>query len=469
MHQGLLFTREFLRHGIADTPAWEALTEDAVAGFRARVLELFQVFPVNGAPNEAQTEADLIFKILEALDWAHYLPQQSASARRRTDVPDALLFAVAEDKARANAERGEAARYRHGIVIVENKAWRLPLDRASRGRDMDDGVPSTQILRYLSVAEVQSNRRIQWGILTNGQHWRLYYQLARSRAEEFLELDLPAVLGVEGFDGGLFALTPDEQDHWLRVFILLFRRQAFVDRNDDGHTFHQIALNRGRWWEEKVAKDLSHPVFTEIFPSLIRGIVANDPDAPPGEPDSSYLDQVKQAALILLYRLLFVLYAEDRNLLPVDSQHYRNYSLRFSVREPVAELFDQRLEPSTTAARFYGHVKDLFRAIGKGDAALRLPPYNGGLFDPERAALLERVNLPDSVFGPIIDKLSRQNLGLFKRRINFRDLSVQQLGSIMSAYWSSSRSARMAASTSVSIPLPARTAAASTRRKNWSA
>ena len=109
MHQGLLFTREFLRHGIAETAASNALTDVDVASFRARALEIFHEFPIHGSPNEAQTETDLIFKILEALDWAHYLPQQSASARRRTDIPDALLFAGAEDKARANAERNEAA------------------------------------------------------------------------------------------------------------------------------------------------------------------------------------------------------------------------------------------------------------------------------------------------------------------------------------------------------------------------
>jgi hypothetical protein len=38
--------------------------------------------------------------------------------------------------------------------------------------------------------------------------------------------------------------------------------------------------------------------------------------------------------------------------------------------------------------------------------------------------------LPDSVFAPVVDKLSRLDLGLFKRRINYRDLSVRQLGSI---------------------------------------
>ena len=55
-----------------------------------------------------------------------------------------------------------------------------------------------------------------------------------------------------------------------------------------------------------------------------------------------------------------------------------------------------------------------------------MPPYNGGLFDPKAAPLLDRVELPDAAFAPLLDALSRHG----GRRINYRDLSVQQLGSI---------------------------------------
>ena len=54
------------------------------------------------------------------------------------------------------------------------------------------------------------------------------------------------------------------------------------------------------------------------------------------------------------------------------------------------------------------------------------PPYNGGLFDPEAAPLLQQIELPDAAFAPLLDALSRHG----GRRINYRDLSVQQLGSI---------------------------------------
>lgn len=83
-------------------------------------------------------------------------------------------------------------------------------------------MPSTQILRYLSRAEALSDRRIQFGMLTNGRIWRLYYQGAKSRSEEFFELDLPSLLPLP------LAPASAEQDHWLRVFLLLFGRASFA-------------------------------------------------------------------------------------------------------------------------------------------------------------------------------------------------------------------------------------------------
>src|SRR5687768_16148469 len=65
---------------------------------------------------------------------------------------------------------------------------------------------------------------------------------------------------------------------------------------------------------------------TMFFPNLVQAIAFAD--SKPGMAlDDAYLDDVRKGALILLYRLLFVLYAEDRNLLPDESGPYADYSL----------------------------------------------------------------------------------------------------------------------------------------------
>ena len=142
--------------------------------------------------NEAQTEQAVIYKVLLALGWGDdTMPQVNLSGKRREDMPDLLLFANASAKATALPLKDDQ-RYRHGLAILEAKRWPRPADRGDQSEAFDPDTPSTQMLRYLSRAETVSDMAIQWGLLTNGAVWRLYWQCARSRSEEFFEIDLAA-------------------------------------------------------------------------------------------------------------------------------------------------------------------------------------------------------------------------------------------------------------------------------------
>ena len=68
--------------------------------------------------------------------------------------------------------------------------------------------------------------------------------------------------------------------------------------------------------------------------------------------------------------------------------------------------------------------------IDRGDASVGLPPYNGGLFDAERMPLLAAVRLRNDDIAEVIDSLCFLRGPGDRYYINFRDLSVQQLGSI---------------------------------------
>lgn len=426
--QGSLFTRDFLLEGIAGTLAWVAVSDVDIDAFHTALKDIFAAFPIDTKPNESVTEDDLIFPVLDLLGWNHRLTQQSATRKGREDVPDVLLFADSDTKAIANRERKADARYRHGLAIVENKAWSVPLDRGPPDLFNQDA-PSTQMLRYLTRVEIASDRRIQWGILTNGRYWRLYFQGARSRAEEFLELDLPLLLGIRDIQAELFSPPADKHAHLLKVFLLMFRRAAFLPQPDDAHTFHQIALDISREWEARVSQDLSDVVFDTLYPALTRALHQADPAAP-RTIDAAYLDHLRRSALTLLYRLLFVLYAEDRNLLPAHDPRYDGYSLT-QLRKDIRDRVDRRDHFSARATDIYGRLKTVFRLIDAGDPSLGLPPYNGGLFDRSAHALLERADLPDQAIAPIIDALSRRTESDGHRKwINYRDLSVQHLGSI---------------------------------------
>jgi len=419
--QGSLFSNDFVCESITRLPDWSGFEDEAARALARDLKKLFENFPTGAAPNESQTEDDLIWPVLARLGWTQILRQQNLTLRGRDDVPDGLLFESEAAKAKANGFPEEWKRYEFGLAIVESKRWARPLDRQS-GKRGEETAPSTQMLRYLRRVDDVTGGKLRWGILTNGGRWRLYHQGARSVSEQFFEIDLPAVLGAAGQEGGRFALDDENRLHWLKVFALMFRREAFVETPKERRTFHRRALDEGRFYEERVAGNLSNLVFGFVFPTLAEAIAAAAPAAP--------LPEVRDAALVLLYRLLFILYAEDRGLLPVSDHRYDAYGLRRRVRGDVGRRMDLADTFSETAARYWSVLEDLCRAIDTGDKSIGLPPYNGGLFDPRKTPLLTEVRLGDSVMARIIDTLSFEKTPEGRKYINYRDLSVQQLGSI---------------------------------------
>ncbi len=417
--QGSLFSEGFLQEAITELSDWNDLSEPILDDLEAVLRSRFDRFPTDLTPNESQTEEDLIWPVLARLGWTAHLRQQNLSPVGRQDVPDGLLFADGAAKDRANRFAEEWKRYGLGLAVVESKRWLRPLDRRS-GRRGEESAPSTQMLRYLRRIDDVTTGKVRWGILTNGSSWRLYWSGARSVSEQFFEIDLAAVLGLP--TAGDESLRADTRRHWLKVFALVFRREAFLPDAADERTFHERAIAEAHYHRERVASSLSAVVFERVFPDLVRAIAEADPDSP--------LDEVRDAGLVVLYRLLFVLYAEDRDLLPVRDSRYDDYALRERVRVDVGRRKDEGDVFSVAAARYWSAFDDLCRAIDSGDASIGLPPYNGGLFDRDGASLLSRVRLGDAVMADVIDALSFERTPLGRRYINYRDLGVQQLGSI---------------------------------------
>ena len=238
-----------------------ALDDAAVADVRSQFDKLLLAFARLKNPNEAETEKELIWPLLEALGWTDMSVQQNLPLKARDDVPDALLFGSAEAKANA-APFAPWQRFQHGLCIVEAKRWNRLLDR-EEPRKGKEGVPSTQMLRYLRRVDDVTNGGLRWGILTNGRHWQLYFRGALSIAEDFLEIDLGKICGLKGCEPDLLDKRPEvfsSDDAWhahiFKLFILLFGRAAFLP-DHRGESFLHLALHEGRQWEARVTRRTS--------------------------------------------------------------------------------------------------------------------------------------------------------------------------------------------------------------------
>ncbi len=415
---GLLFTQDYLAEGIAATEPYQNAD---LAAVRASFADILAEFPHASGPNEATTEKDFVWPVLQLLGWDDFLTQQNLSASGRVDVPDGLLFIDGAAKASANQHQDEWRRYEFGAAVVESKRWGRALDRAEGRTGADKQTPSTQLLRYLRRIDDLTNGALRWGILTNGAKWRLYFSGARSTIDDYLELDLARILALEP-DPEDSEIAAASRDHWLAVFVALFSKRAFERTSADAPSFHDIARREAAYYEERVAKNLSEKVFGTLYPELGSAVAAAAPADTP-------LDEIRQATLILLYRLLFILYAEDRELLPVRERRFDDYAFRVA-RLDVKARKDTNDQFSDVARQYWTRFADLSRMIDRGDRSVGLPPYNGGLFNAETTPLLTQIALSDAVMAKAIDILSFEEEDGRRRYINYRDLSVQQLGSI---------------------------------------
>ncbi len=169
---GQLFTHYFLTEGIQATSDWRNLISqsDTFDSFRDGIRQSYEDLSHAQDPNEAQTEQDLIRPVLDLLGWTDYLPQQATTGHE--DIPDHLLFLDAASKERAAATSNAKDRFRYAAVVEESKRLDVPLDAHDKDGTTGTGTPHGQILRYLSTAEIESDGRIRWGILTNGRVWR---------------------------------------------------------------------------------------------------------------------------------------------------------------------------------------------------------------------------------------------------------------------------------------------------------
>ena len=212
-------------------------------------------------------------------------------------------------------------------------------------------------------------------------------------------------------------------------------------------------LEDSRKYQNEVSERLSEQVMHALY-ELLRGLQAahdasggellREPLSPEGDRNDIY-----RGLLSVILRLVFLLYAEERGVLPENETFVRHYSLA-GLYQRLRE--DAALHPDTMDQRFgaWAQLLVLFRLVHDGargyrtGGAVSLPERRGALFDPDRFPFLEgrragagagarqrieRVRPPlisDGAVYRVLEKL----LVLDGERISYRTLDVEQIGSV---------------------------------------
>ena len=299
---------------------------------------------------------------------------------------------------------------RASCAIVEAERWGKEFGEKPKRSDLSD--PIFQIEFYLQNARRSGGPR--WGVLTNGHTWRLYCGESDPLRHDYLEIELPT-------NSSLFA---QQERNAFKLLVYFFSVESLrlggrLDKIYDEATRHAAAITA----------ELQRQAFgaVELIASALMRTSAKI------SPSLAY-----EAALIQLFRLLFILKAEADGLL-----------MHRELSGEIAERIIKKNGDSIGGGQWEGtglwhQLHDIFESIAK--------EYNGHLFEgkpptsspaadegndyfaPARA-LLESVRLPNQATANALDRLLRvyqeDGDGKFHPvRADYSTLRVRELGTI---------------------------------------
>ncbi|MER7209965.1 hypothetical protein ABT340_23150 [Streptosporangium sp. NPDC000239] len=156
------------------------------------------------------------------------------------------------------------------------------------------------------------------------------------------------------------------------------------------------------------------------------------------------LQEAYHRTLMILFRLLFVSYAEDRALLPYGrNPRYDRHAIKTLAKDFAADL-TQSFDDTATA--LWDGMVSVWNAVDGGNSNWDVPAYNGGLFsrDPESSpsgAALAAMHLTDAEFGPVLRALLVDTgPDGTQGPVDFRSLSVREFGTLYEGLLESSLS-----------------------------
>ncbi|MBU4075506.1 MAG: N-6 DNA methylase, partial [Euryarchaeota archaeon] len=403
-----LFSTHYLESLVKENPEWK---EDVTDAFN-RAKKLFNSRKESWSRmDESMLEMFLIRPILKDALGHHFVPQAKVELGARR--PDYAFFENDGILSEALEKKGFDDFYLKAVAVGDAKSWKTSLDKKVKGAkgSFEFQNPSFQIDHYLHVTPVQ------WGILTNGRFWRIYHKDTSYKLDSYYEIDLATILETNDIEG-------------FKYFYLFFRLNAFV-KDASGRSFLERVKDESIAYAKKLGVNLQKNVY-DAMRVLSEGFFEWKDNAL--AKDEIGLRDVQENTLKLLYRLLFIFYAESLKLLDRDNPEYKKLSLE-SIKYDVANKIDSRELILRATTDYWNKLDTLFALINEGSESekfripkniLSIPAYNGGLFDPKRNPFLQNKRIGDEFIAKAINLLAREG----KDFIDYSTLGTRQLGSI---------------------------------------
>ncbi len=267
----------------------------------------------------------------------------------------------------------------------------------------------------LDVIEKAKEDDFKIAIITDGYNWRLYKADVANYFETYIEFDVKEYIEKEKEVPGI------------RILSKIIHGDALESPSKDEKLGIEVVFEESDAAIEKIEKELKGKM-EDILSGIGLGFKDAIVEATGQEKiDEDTRKELYQDSITVLYRTLFIIYAESKGLLPLDNNEYAVNSIQKMIGEATIEgNFDEGIE-------FWEKLETVFSWIDKGHetANLTLKAYNGGLFDNKDRKILSKYKIKNRHWLKTLLKLSYyESKGKTTGKIDFRDLSTRSFGTL---------------------------------------
>ncbi|TAU15476.1 type II DNA modification enzyme [Rhizobium ruizarguesonis] len=265
---------------------------------------------------------------------------------------------------------------------------------------------------------LNANDKMLWGVCIAGDRLRLMRDNASITRQAFIEADLGAI-----FRDEMFA---DFTALWLLIHATRFGPEDAAPENCPLERWRAAGQQAGT-----AARDRLRGNVEDALVALGQGFLDANPEFRARLNDNEVQINIWFEQLLrVVYRLIFLAVAEDRDLL-----HPRQASAHVRGLYGSAYGFDYLRERSARRTAHDHHhdawegMQVVFAALERGEKLLGLPAL-GGLFAPELTRDIKDLKLPNKAFLTAVFRLSYLVDDRQRVRINWRDMATEELGSV---------------------------------------
>ncbi len=300
------------------------------------------------------------------------------------------------------------------ILVCYSGAW---------DEDLDAGRGPAQPARRLEAALARLGLR--HGLLVTGERLRLVRAAGDGPRGAHLEVDLAS-------------LAEDDDPESFAAFHRLLSAPSFLP-DAEGKTPIEEVERESRRHAEKVSDDLKQAVFgaaESLVAGLIQDALARGRIASARDLAEADFRVHRDAALLGIYRILFILYAEARD--PRLDEH-RLYRESYSAQGLLDEVLRDPGRPwPENRCTLWQRLRALFRIYDGGLPPItpwqNIPPRGGDFFSAEtpQGKLLDEARLPDRAVASLMLDLATTapRRGVGRERVSFRELDIENLGAV---------------------------------------